>query len=151
MVACGSLIFMMMIYVSNVMIITNALMAWCEVELNRKSTHGPGGPIHSVISWEPITMKDKFIQVTPYGLGKNSISKPMPAVLFLYTVTGSPRLEVFSPGGRQLIEKVRRRGDIILRSCTTLNSLSIGLALIDHLIRRIIKQSITVVANPTTT
>jgi hypothetical protein len=64
------------------MIITNALVACCEVVIDIKSTSGMRGPIHSMILWEPIPMKENIYKVTPYGLGTNSINKPMLVVLF---------------------------------------------------------------------
>jgi hypothetical protein len=64
------------------MIITNALVACCEVVIDRKSTSGPRGLVYLMISWEPIPTKENIYKVTPYGLGTNSINQPMPVVLF---------------------------------------------------------------------
>lgn len=58
----------------DIMIITNALVACCEVMIDRKSTNGPSEPVYLMISWEPIPTKENVYKVTPYGLGTNSIT-----------------------------------------------------------------------------
>jgi hypothetical protein len=47
-----------------IMIITNALVACCEVVIVRLSTNGPRGLVYLMISWEPITTKENITSNT---------------------------------------------------------------------------------------
>jgi len=54
----------------DIMIITNALVACCEVVIVRSSTSGPRGTIYLMISWEPIPTRENIYKVISYGLGR---------------------------------------------------------------------------------
>jgi hypothetical protein len=68
------------------MIITNVLVACCEVLNERKSTSGSRGSVHFMISWKPIPMKENIYKVMSYGLETNSINQPMLVVLFPFII-----------------------------------------------------------------
>lgn len=54
---------------------------------------GSRGMDHSIISWEPITMKDNGYKQLYLWLGKKSTSNPMPMDLYMYELIRSPWLE----------------------------------------------------------
>jgi hypothetical protein len=51
------------------MIITNALVACCEVVNVMASTRGLRGPVYLMILREPIPTRENIYKVIPYGLG----------------------------------------------------------------------------------
>jgi hypothetical protein len=57
----------------DIIIITNAFVACCEVVIVKKSTSGPRGLIYLMISWEPIIMKENITSNTLW-VGDNSIN-----------------------------------------------------------------------------
>jgi hypothetical protein len=67
---------------------------YSDSKLDREFTHGHGGMVHAMVSWEPISIKEKSLQVTPHGLGSNSTNKTMPTILLLVGI-----LELYEDGG----------------------------------------------------